>query len=91
MKKIVTLDGREIHAEKMDDQSEAVTKDIAMKMAQYVNGQDLNITLNAVVIFIRVLLEMMKVDEKKARDMMDNMKMAVICGAYGVGEEGTIQ
>ena len=91
MKKIVSLDGREIHAEKMDDPNDVVIKDIAMKLATYVNGQDFNIVLNSVVLFLSAILEMSQTNEEEARDVMDNMKIAVLCRTYDIGEENIIQ
>jgi hypothetical protein len=91
VRRIVNLDDRKIEVEKMTDDEEARIKGIATQMATYVNGEDFNMVLNAVTLFISAILEMTDTDEEEARFIMENMKMAVICRTYDIGEENTVQ
>lgn len=93
MKKIISIDGDHLEVDQGEKGMELMekAKTIAFEMLEALEGNDANVSFNAISIVNAFLFKVYKVEKEQAIKIMERSSLAVLDIAYNAGEENSIQ
>lgn len=91
MKRIVKVNDHEVLIEKTDPVHYEHIKELANAMSDIAADEDFNDILNAVAIFMSIILQAVQIPEEEGKDVLKNVFATVLSHAYNIGEERQIQ